>query len=293
MNVSSLGTVGPSQASNHSPEASQPANKPKRVRTGCLTCRERHLKCDEGLPICQNCRKSNRQCKRGIRLNFIDTNVRAPPTMAPTHDWTVNFLDESRDIASEYKGGLARYGIHENKLSTGPLDSGVSFDFAPGYPPAPIPSHRSLPSISGMLPESYSDDPAALPFDGRPSRQTHHSDAQSHPESAYTASNIQQTPAPSNFGNPDHSGAQTPSQGREYMESPEEVLFMQVFVEEVGLWMDSFDAIKHVSEGNSALVCLSAANAACSFLSCFRFTHYVSPCCTMHSSLAVPGIWLW
>lgn len=24
------------------------ANKPKRVRTGCLTCRERHLKCDEG-----------------------------------------------------------------------------------------------------------------------------------------------------------------------------------------------------------------------------------------------------
>jgi len=34
---------------------------------------------------------------------------------------------------------------------------------------------------------------------------------------------------------------------RDYMDDPEEVLFMQVFVEEVGLWMDSFDAIKHVS----------------------------------------------
>jgi Fungal Zn(2)-Cys(6) binuclear cluster domain len=33
------------------------ASRPKRVRTGCLTCRERHLKCDEGMPDCQNCRK--------------------------------------------------------------------------------------------------------------------------------------------------------------------------------------------------------------------------------------------
>lgn len=63
------------------------AAKPKRVRTGCLTCRERHLKCDEGLPNCQNCRKSSRQCKRGVRLNFIDTQVQSPPIIPPTADW--------------------------------------------------------------------------------------------------------------------------------------------------------------------------------------------------------------
>jgi hypothetical protein len=62
-------------------------NKPKRVRTGCLTCRERHLKCDEGLPHCQNCRKSSRTCKRGVRLNFIDTQVKSPPIIPPTADW--------------------------------------------------------------------------------------------------------------------------------------------------------------------------------------------------------------
>ncbi len=62
-------------------------NKPKRVRTGCLTCRERHLKCDEGLPNCQNCRKSSRICKRGVRLNFIDTTVKDPPIIPPTADW--------------------------------------------------------------------------------------------------------------------------------------------------------------------------------------------------------------
>lgn len=63
------------------------AGKPKRVRTGCLTCRERHLKCDEGLPNCQNCRKSSRVCKRGVRLNFIDTTVKSPPMIPPTADW--------------------------------------------------------------------------------------------------------------------------------------------------------------------------------------------------------------
>jgi hypothetical protein len=67
--------------------AAAAANKPKRVRTGCLTCRERHLKCDEGLPHCQNCRKSSRVCKRGVRLNFIDTQVQSPPIIPPTADW--------------------------------------------------------------------------------------------------------------------------------------------------------------------------------------------------------------
>lgn len=56
-------------------------NKSRRVRTGCLTCRERHLKCDEGTPDCNNCRKSNRECKRGVRLNFLDTTCKAPPYM--------------------------------------------------------------------------------------------------------------------------------------------------------------------------------------------------------------------
>jgi hypothetical protein len=74
--------------SNPAGEASATAaNKPKRVRTGCLTCRERHLKCDEGLPNCQNCRKSSRVCKRGVKLNFIDTQIQSPPMIPPTADW--------------------------------------------------------------------------------------------------------------------------------------------------------------------------------------------------------------
>lgn len=35
--------------------------------------------------------------------------------------------------------------------------------------------------------------------------------------------------------------------GPDFLVDQEEVLFMQVFVEEVGIWMDSMDAKKHVS----------------------------------------------
>ncbi|KAF2151968.1 hypothetical protein K461DRAFT_322097 [Myriangium duriaei CBS 260.36] len=34
----------------------------RRTKTGCLTCRRRRIKCDEGQPTCGNCRKSKREC---------------------------------------------------------------------------------------------------------------------------------------------------------------------------------------------------------------------------------------
>ncbi|KAF5002545.1 hypothetical protein FDECE_10609 [Fusarium decemcellulare] len=38
-------------------------NVRKRTKTGCLTCRKRRIKCDEGRPTCNNCIKSKRQCE--------------------------------------------------------------------------------------------------------------------------------------------------------------------------------------------------------------------------------------
>ncbi|KAL2258506.1 hypothetical protein VTK26DRAFT_8160 [Humicola hyalothermophila] len=35
----------------------------KRTKTGCLTCRRRRIKCDEGKPTCNNCIKSKRECE--------------------------------------------------------------------------------------------------------------------------------------------------------------------------------------------------------------------------------------
>ncbi|KAJ5106883.1 hypothetical protein N7456_003558 [Penicillium angulare] len=84
--------------------------KAKRTRTGCLTCRERHLKCDEALGRCLNCRKSDRICRRGVRLNFIDIQTVAPPhIIARPKGAKLTFRDDSRFIASEYVGGFERY----------------------------------------------------------------------------------------------------------------------------------------------------------------------------------------
>ncbi|OAP64972.1 hypothetical protein AYL99_00944 [Fonsecaea erecta] len=43
----------------------------RRVRTGCLTCRGRRRKCDEGKPQCQNCRTKNLHCRYGLNITFV------------------------------------------------------------------------------------------------------------------------------------------------------------------------------------------------------------------------------
>jgi hypothetical protein len=64
--------------------APPPAKKAQRKRSGCLTCRDRHISCDEDfIPDCGNCRKSNRSCVRGTRLNFHQIEVQAPPYLLP------------------------------------------------------------------------------------------------------------------------------------------------------------------------------------------------------------------
>lgn len=211
------------------------ASKPKRVRTGCLTCRERHLKCDEGLPHCQNCRKSSRVCKRGVRLNFIDTTVKSPPIIPPTADWKVKFQDESREIASEYKGGLGRYA-HLDQTITPPRETQIEFPVRPMIVEAMDDSNALPPIQTG----GYSDNGLGMKQEYSHSRQAsrHHSHA---------GSEISFLTAPTAATYSNDSPLTPPNESRRYLNTPEEVLFMQVFVEEVGLWMDSMDPQKHFS----------------------------------------------
>lgn len=220
----------------NSADANAAAARPKRVRTGCLTCRERHLKCDEGLPHCLNCRKSSRVCKRGVKLNFIDTQVQNPPTtLPPTHDWQVNFQDESREIASEYKGGLGRYAALEQEEMV-EVKEESNFDFSASMVGAPTMAHQTLPPI-----QAYPETTSAM---SDSTSETQHRHSLSTSDTSYSNSTI--PPAPqSSYSNPEQT-LTPPNETRDYLDSPEEVLFMQVFVEEVGLWMDSMDPYKHV-----------------------------------------------
>jgi hypothetical protein len=250
-----------------SEETAAPAvKKSRRVRTGCLTCRERHLKCDEGLPNCQNCCKSSRICKRGVRLNFIDIQVQAPPIVPKTNEWTVNFIDESRDIASEYKGGLSKYGIPEQDAMTS-METGINFDFGGNASTGNMMEQsQSLPPIQGMLHENaYTEHDYS--YEQAREHQSHHQHMHSRSESAYSTATVPQQNTTVSYANAEQQQQQQQQQQqpqrqqqpspiqeqRGYLTNQEETLFMQVFVEEVGLWMDSMDGQKHVSRYRSAI----------------------------------------
>ncbi|KAH8646879.1 hypothetical protein BX600DRAFT_518899 [Xylariales sp. PMI_506] len=63
--------------------ASQPR---RRVRTGCLKCRVRRRKCDEGKPKCQRCIASGFDCQYGVRLSFLDKNAFTLDSAAPVSE---------------------------------------------------------------------------------------------------------------------------------------------------------------------------------------------------------------
>ena len=235
-----------SETSDRTPPAQQKGSKSKRVRTGCLTCRDRHLKCDEGTPVCLNCLKSNRNCQRGLRINWQDTpSKHVPFLLSQSNDWSVTFQDESREIASEYQGGLEQYGPPKRSRTSEP----------PGYR-----NHR-----------------------------THHH-RPSYPDVAYLNLNNQHElhqPSPQ-----DSMGMQVPEpQGADYLTDQKKVLYMQVFVEEIGIWMDSMDSMKHVSwdDAEKRLVDTDYDSS----LDFCPFTHFESLCCSMHACRVVPGISHW
>ena len=193
------------------------------------------------MPICQNCRKSSRNCKRGVRLNFIDTQIQKPPYLVPqNHDYQIDFQDDSRDIASEYRGGLSKYGTQKSE-ETFDMNTNMGFDYNPEPMGAPQMSHQPLPPIDGILPNyanqvtgGYQEEQVFM-NGGNSTANSNYSDppttsqAQSYDQDAHN-------PMP-----------QVEEQGHPFLENPDEVLYMQVFVEEVGLWMDSMDADKTFS----------------------------------------------
>ncbi|KAH7121096.1 hypothetical protein B0J11DRAFT_438906 [Dendryphion nanum] len=53
-------------------------SRPKRSRTGCLTCRTRRRKCDEGKPNCQNCVGKGFQCQYPATFQILGRNNFTP-----------------------------------------------------------------------------------------------------------------------------------------------------------------------------------------------------------------------
>lgn len=72
------------------------------------------MKCDEQLPVCQNCINGKRKCYRGVRLNFTSYTFYNPLEDSPlSPEFNVlspfRILDQSIAISSLYKDGPSRY----------------------------------------------------------------------------------------------------------------------------------------------------------------------------------------
>jgi hypothetical protein len=147
----------------------------------------------------------------------------------------VRFRDESREIACEYEGGLSSYAVLD-LASTPPHD-----------PALECPSQGALIDIdvSKDLPTPLKIRPGKVcpsPKDDSSMNQDH---GGQHSHTNSEAPNL--FPGPPTAGSNPGKNPAPPNKTYSYLSNPEEVFYLQVFVEEVGLWMDSMDSMKHFS----------------------------------------------
>ncbi|RDW90827.1 putative C6 finger domain protein [Aspergillus mulundensis] len=134
----------------------------KRTKTGCLTCRQRRIKCGEEKPICKNCTKSKRECKGyAQRLIFknplgipgVPSTIPAQP--APPSSQFESQIDFSQTSAGTHGPILApkipaassiehRQSRPSVDISADILKSDAAFaDQVPGLPPSYQPANLS------------------------------------------------------------------------------------------------------------------------------------------------------
>ena len=187
------------------------------------------------------------------------------------------FQDESREIASEYKGGLDRYSNITTEMDQVSLKDEPTYDFSSSLNDtilnAPVLQHQQLPSqpfVAGTM-DQYQSTLQSMPNQAQLQHQRHGSTTSDSTFSTHTLGGV------SSYSNGDQSLSST-GEAREALTDPQELLFMQVFVEEVGIWMDSLDGDKHVSTA-PRLVHQALING--SSLGCFPMSPCKIPCFSM------------
>ncbi|PYH99083.1 hypothetical protein BO71DRAFT_247362 [Aspergillus ellipticus CBS 707.79] len=98
----------------------------RRTKTGCLTCRKRRIKCDEGHPVCRNCVKSKREC---LGYDPVFKQQSTPTAIQPAPNPHPSLVVNPQDPSTSYPAAPPGYM------------PAASQPFAPSESPAP-PSER-------------------------------------------------------------------------------------------------------------------------------------------------------
>ena len=149
------------------------------------------------------------------------------------------FQDDSRDIASEYRGGLEKYHPLEPEPKRQKIEQmrDVGYDY--GQIAAPVMAHQQLPAQQATY-QNYNDH--SQPVYNTASTQSYVDPTQQMQAYAEQAQTMRQSYDQGAIMHQEQSSGPAPA-----LDDPDEVFYMQVFIEEVGLWMDSMDAPKHFS----------------------------------------------
>lgn len=104
------------------------------------------MKCDEQLPVCQNCTNSKRKCYRGIRLNFNQYTIYDPKDTASAELFAVpryfRIIDQSITILSLYTKGKDRYKRYLHLHSPGDLKEAARHFHRDTYNLHPLPEEE-------------------------------------------------------------------------------------------------------------------------------------------------------
>jgi hypothetical protein len=228
--------------------------KAKRVRTGCRTCRARHLKCGEEHPICGQCQKSNKDCSWEFVLKWHNNKDKSL-IIGQIPVLSIDGLDSMSQSTKDRLHTVADYpAVTFQDMSREIADYYVDGDKA--YPPLSTPPHDNVQSTSQQHASHITQKPSNY---GHPTPQAHlpsyavsNTTGQYTPESrhgshSHNGSDYSYLTAPTSYG-VYATPVQTPGNSVMEIKTPKEALLMQVFVEEVGLWMDSMNPVKHFSQ---------------------------------------------
>ncbi|PVH98824.1 hypothetical protein DM02DRAFT_680929 [Periconia macrospinosa] len=100
-----------SKAPEHTGQAKQ-----KRSRTGCLTCRNRRRKCDEGRPKCQNCIAKGFECRYAAAFQILGKNNFTPEVTTSVQYKDLKFISDA-SITTENKGDEIADGRNNEEVS--------------------------------------------------------------------------------------------------------------------------------------------------------------------------------
>ncbi len=108
------------------PTGQKPQPKRTRTRTGCLNCRRKKRKCDEGRPSCGSCVRRGQPCERGLKVTFRAENAQhldeSHPSMrrsARRFPREFEILDITAEIIRDYDTTSPMWALYATRGGSG------------------------------------------------------------------------------------------------------------------------------------------------------------------------------